>query len=105
EHSILGSFTLPRGIRIFPEQALSDGGSTVSTVAYFNLYDERDYRRESTFVFEGENWNGEWVSWQQFTAPYPAPCWKYVDRTATSRNDFAFCGNFIVLRLADVYLM
>ncbi|MFC3196804.1 RagB/SusD family nutrient uptake outer membrane protein [Parapedobacter deserti] len=105
EHSILGSFSLPRGIRIFPEQTASDGGSTVSTVAYFNLYDERDYRRESTFVYEGESFNGQWLSWEQFPTPYPAPCWKYVDRTATSRNDFAFCGNFIVLRLADVYLM
>ncbi len=105
EHSIYGSFSLPRGIRIFPEQAASDGGSTVSTIAYFNLYDERDYRRESTFVYEGEDFNGQWLSWEQFTVPYPAPCWKYVDRTATARNDFAFCGNFIVLRLADVYLM
>jgi len=105
EHSIYGSFSLPRGIRIFPEQAASDGGSTVSTVAYFELYDERDYRRESTFVYEGENFNGQWLSWEQFTVPYPAPCWKYLDRTATSRNDVAFCGNFIVLRLADVYLM
>jgi len=105
ELSILGSFTMPRGIRIFPEQPASDGGTIVSTVDFFNLYDERDYRRESTFVFEGENFSGQWVSWQQFTIPNPAPCWKYLDRTAATRNEFAFGGNFIVLRLADVYLM
>src|SRR5690606_28560518 len=67
--------------------------------------EEDDYRRESTVVTEGRNTNGEWVSWEQFQIPYPAPCLKYVDRTATTRNEFAFCGNFIVLRLADVYLM
>lgn len=105
EHSILGAFSLPRGIRLIDEQSPSDGGGIVSTVEYFSLYDENDYRRESTLVTEGRNLDGEWVSWEQFTYPYPAPCWKYVDRTATTRNEFAFGGNFIVLRLADVYLM
>lgn len=105
EHSILGSFTLPRGIRLIEEQNPSDGGAIVSTIEYFNLYDKDDYRRESTLVTEGVNLDGEWVSWEEFSTPYPAPCWKYVDRTVTSRSAFAFSGNFIVLRLADVYLM
>ncbi|HVX00198.1 MAG TPA: RagB/SusD family nutrient uptake outer membrane protein, partial [Candidatus Babeliaceae bacterium] len=45
EHSILGSFTMPRGIKLFPNQSASDGG-IVSTVAFFDLYNEDDYRRE-----------------------------------------------------------
>jgi hypothetical protein len=105
EHSILGAFSMPRGIFLFPEQGPSDGGGIVSTVSYFNLYPEEDYRRESTFVTEGPNRAGDWLTWPQFQFPYPAPTWKYVDRTATTRNEFEFCGNFIVLRLADVYLM
>lgn len=105
EHSMLGSFTLPRGIQLFAEQTPSDGGAIVSTVEYFNLYSEDDYRRESTLVFEGFDFDGVWKTWQEFTNPYPAPCMKYVDRTATTRNGFEWCGNFIVLRLADVYLM
>lgn len=105
ELSVLGSFTLPKGIRLIEAQTPSDGGGIVSTIPFFNLYEEDDYRRESTVVTEGRNTNGEWVSWKQFQIPYPAPCLKYVDRTATTRNEFAFCGNFIVLRLADVYLM
>lgn len=105
EHSVLGSFSMPRGIFLFPEQGASDGGSIVSTVEFFNLYPADDYRRESTFVTQGPNRAGNMVTWQQFQFPYPAPTWKYVDRTATTRNEFEFCGNFIVLRLADVYLM
>lgn len=105
EHSPLGAFTMARGIKLFEEQGPSDGGSIVSTVEYFNLYKDGDYRRESTFVTEGPDFDGEWLTWQQFTNPYPAPCWKYVDRTATTRNGFEWGGNFIVLRLADVYLM
>ncbi|MGV3763947.1 RagB/SusD family nutrient uptake outer membrane protein [Parapedobacter sp.] len=105
EHSPLGAFTMPRGIKLFEEQGPSDGGSIVSTVAYFNLYDEEDYRRESTFVTEGVDFDGQWLTWPQFTNPYPAPCWKYVDQTATDRNQYEWGGNFIVLRLADVYLM
>ncbi|QEC52359.1 putative outer membrane starch-binding protein [Anseongella ginsenosidimutans] len=105
EHSPLGAFTMPRGIKMFEEQGPSDGGSIVSTVEYFNLYQEQDYRRESTFVTEGTTFDGEYLTWQQFVNPYPAPCLKYVDRTATSRNGFEWGGNFIVLRLADLYLM
>lgn len=105
EHSPFGSFAMPRGIFLFPEQGPTDGGGIVSTVEYFNLYPEEDYRRESTFVTEGPNRNGDWLTWQQFQFPFPTPTWKYVDRTATDRNAFEFCGNFIVLRLADVYLM
>jgi hypothetical protein len=104
-HSIFGSFTMPRGIKLFPEQGKSDGGSMVCTVAYFNLYDSSDYRRESTVVSEGVDFTGKHLTWQNFQVPFPAPCWKYVDRTATDRNQFEFGGNFIVLRLADVYLM
>ncbi|WP_257669221.1 RagB/SusD family nutrient uptake outer membrane protein [Parapedobacter tibetensis] len=105
ELSPLGAFSMPRGIKLFEEQGPSDGGGIVSTVDYFNLYQEEDYRRESTFVTGGVNFEGEWLTWQQFTNPYPAPCLKYIDRTATSRNGFEWGGNFIVLRLADVYLM
>jgi len=104
EHSILGSFTMPKGIKLFPNQSASDGG-IVCTVAYFDLYNADDYRRESTFVSEGVDFSGKHLTWQQFPTPFPAPCWKYVDRTATDRAAFEFCGNFIVLRLADVYLM
>lgn len=105
EHSPLGSFSMPRGIFLFPQQGPTDGGGIVSTVEYFSLYPEEDYRRESTFVTEGPNKNGDWLTWQQFEFPYPTPTWKYVDRTATTRNGFEWGGNFIVLRLADVYLM
>ena len=37
--------------------------------------------------------------------PYPSPAKKYIDKTATTRDAGAFSGNFVVLRLADVYLM
>lgn len=105
ELSVLGSFTLPRGIRLVEAQTASDGGGIVSKLPFFNLYDADDYRRECTVVTEGRNTNNQWVSWERFQIPYPAPCLKYVDLTATTRNEFAFCGNFIILRLADVYLM
>lgn len=105
EHSMFGSFSMPRGIKLFPEQGATDGGGIVSSVEYFQLYDAGDYRRESTFVTEGPDFDGEWLSWEQFTYPYPTPTLKYVDQTATDRNGFEWCGNFIVLRLADVYLM
>ncbi len=106
KQSVFGQFTLPRDIvGLVPEAGQTGESQIVSEVAFFNRYDDRDYRKESTFITSGTNRQGQQVSWQQFTFPFPAPAWKYVDRTATSRNAYAFNANYVVLRLADVYLM
>jgi len=106
KQSIFGQFTLPRDIvGLVPEEGQTGESQIVSEVAFFNRYDDRDYRKESTFITEGTNREGQQVNWQQFTFPFPAPAWKYVDRTATTRNTYAFNANYVVLRLADVYLM
>lgn len=106
KQSIFGQFTLPRDIvGLVPEAGQTGESQIVSEIAFFDRYDDRDYRKESTFITSGTNRQGEDVSWQQFTFPFPAPAWKYVDRTATTRNGYAFNANFVVLRLADVYLM
>ncbi|PPL02183.1 Starch-binding associating with outer membrane [Parapedobacter indicus] len=106
KQSIFGQFTLPRDIvGLVPEAGQTGESQIVSEIAFFNRYDDRDYRKESTFITSGINRQGEEVTWQQFTFPFPAPAWKYVDRTATTRNAYAFNANYVVLRLADVYLM
>ncbi|MEX2569453.1 MAG: RagB/SusD family nutrient uptake outer membrane protein [Cyclobacteriaceae bacterium] len=105
-HTIFGQFTIPRDIiGLVPEEGQTGNSDIVSEINYFNLYDDRDYRKESTFVTEGVNRQGEHVTWESFTFPYPHPAWKYVDQTSSSRNGYAFSANFVVLRLADVYLM
>ncbi|GGG89495.1 membrane protein [Parapedobacter pyrenivorans] len=106
KQSVFGQFTLPRDIvGLVPEAGQTGESQIVSEIAFFNRYDDRDYRKESTFITAGTNRQGEEVGWQQFTFPFPAPAWKYVDRTATTRNAYAFNANYVVLRLADVYLM
>ncbi len=106
KQSVFGQFTLPRDIiGLVPEEGQTGESQIVSEIAFFNRYDDRDYRKESTFITSGINRQGEEVNWQQFTFPFPAPAWKYVDRTATTRNAYAFNANYVVLRLADVYLM
>lgn len=106
KQSVFGQFTLPRDIvGLVPEAGQTGESQIVSEIAFFNRYDDRDYRKESTFITSGINRQGEEVSWQQFTFPFPAPAWKYVDKTATTRNAYAFNANYVVLRLADVYLM
>ncbi|SIN71710.1 RagB/SusD family nutrient uptake outer membrane protein [Chitinophaga niabensis] len=105
ELSILGSFSLPRGMYVIPGQAASDGGSIVSEVAYFNRYPDNDYRKECTFYISGPDKNGNTITWQQLAVPYPSPAKKYINKTSTTRDAAAFSGNFVVLRLSDVYLM
>ena len=106
ELSIFGIFTLP--IDIFgyiPEEGATGNSDIVSEIGYYNMYDDQDYRKASTFITEGPTAEGDTVNWQQFTYPFPHPAWKYVDQTATTRSGYAFNGNFFILRLADVYLM
>lgn len=106
EHSIFGQFMLPRDIvDLVPEAGQTGESNIVSEIAYFNRYDDRDYRKESTFITEGVNRQGQAVTWQQFTYPFPAPAWKYVNKESTTRSGYAFSANYVVLRLADVYLI
>lgn len=105
-HSILGQFTLPIDILGYvPEEGQVGNSDIVSEIEYFELYNEEDYRTESTFILEGLNRNGDWVPWTEFTYPFPHPAWKYVDQSSNTRSGYAFSGNFVVLRLADLYLM
>lgn len=105
-HSVLGQFTLPINVMgIVPEAGQSGNSDIVSEIEYFNLYDDRDYRKESTFITEGLNRLGVVTDWTKFTYPFPHPAWKYVDQSSGTRSGFAFSGNYTVLRLADVYLM
>ncbi len=105
ELSIFGAFALPRGMLVVPGQAASDGGGIASEVAYFNRYPDNDYRKECTFYTSGPDKNGNTVTWQQLAVPYPSPARKYVNKNAATRDAAAFGGNFVVLRMADVYLM
>lgn len=105
ELSIFGAFALPRGMLVVPGQAASDGGGIAAEVAYFNRYPDNDYRKECTFYTSGPDKNGNTITWQQLAVPYPSPARKYVNKNATTRDAAAFGGNFVVLRLADVYLM
>lgn len=105
EHSILGQFTEPQGIYGYIPENATGNSDIASEVAYFNLYNDQDYRKESTFITEGYTKTGQLISWQQFTYPYPAPALKYVDQSSSTRSGYAFSANFVVLRLADVYLM
>lgn len=105
ELSIFGAFALPRGMLVVPGQAASDGGGIAAEVAYFNRYPDNDYRKECTFYTSGPDKNGNTVTWQQLAMPYPSPARKYVNKNATTRDAAAFGGNFVVLRMADVYLM
>ncbi|WP_168208721.1 RagB/SusD family nutrient uptake outer membrane protein [Chitinophaga sp. XS-30] len=105
EHSILGAFSLPRGMIVVPGQTASDGGSIACELAYFNKYPDDDYRKECTFYTSGPDRNGNTITWQQLSVPYPSPAKKYIDKTAATRDAAAFSGNFVMLRLADVYLM
>lgn len=105
-HTIFGQFTLPRDIiGLVPEVGQTGNSDIVSEIPFFNLYDNRDYRKESTFITEGVNRQGEHVTWREFTFPFPHPAWKYVDKSSNTRNGYAFSANFVILRLADVYLM
>jgi len=106
KHSTFGHFMLPRDILgIYPEAGQAGSSGYVSEVAYFNLYDDRDYRKESTFITHGRNRNGQDIPWTQFTIPFPSPAKKYIHKYGESRNVIGFSANFVVLRLADVYLM
>ena len=105
-HTIFGQFTLPLDIIGYvPEEGQTGSSNMVAEVNYFNLYDDRDYRKEMTFITEGVNRNGELVQWTEFTYPFPHPAWKYVDQSNSTRSGYAFSANYVVLRLADVYLM
>jgi hypothetical protein len=106
EHSIFGQFTLPLDIvGLVPEQNQTGESQVVSEIEFFNKFNNNDYRKESTFITSGKRRNGQVVTWQQFTYPYPAPAWKFVNQEATTRSGYAFSTNFPILRLADVYLM
>ena len=105
ELCVLGSFSLPRGMYVIPGQAASDGGSIVSEVPYFNKYPDNDYRKECTFYTSGPDKNGNTITWQQLAVPYPSPAKKYINKTSTTRDAAAFSANFVVLRIADVYMM
>lgn len=105
EHSIFGQFTQPSGIYGYIPESATGNSDIASEVAYFNLYSDSDYRKESTFITDGYTKNGQYRTWQNFTYPYPAPAWKYCDQTSSTRSGYAFSANFVVLRLADVYLM
>ncbi|RPD41219.1 RagB/SusD family nutrient uptake outer membrane protein [Chitinophaga barathri] len=105
EHSILGAFSLPRGMFVVPGQAASDGGSIAAEVDYFNKYPDGDYRKQCTFYTSGPDKNGNTITWQQLAVPYPSPARKYINKNASTRDAAAFSGNFVVLRMADVYLM
>ncbi|MRG44959.1 RagB/SusD family nutrient uptake outer membrane protein [Chitinophaga sp. SYP-B3965] len=105
ELNAVGAFCLPRGMYVIPTQTASDGGSIGSEVAYFNRYPDNDYRKECTFYTVGPDKNGNPITWQQLAVPYPSPAKKYVNKNATTRDAAAFSGNFVLLRLSDVYLM
>lgn len=106
EHSVFGQFTLPRDIiGLVPEAGQTGESNVVSEIAFFNRYDDQDYRKESTFITQGTNRQNKVVTWREFTYPFPAPAWKFVNTKATTRNGYAFSANFPILRLADVYLM
>ncbi len=106
EHSVYGQFTLPRDIvGLVPEAGQTGESNIASEIGFFNKYNDLDYRKESTFITQGTNRQGNVVSWQQFTYPFPAPAWKFVNKAATTRSAYAFSANVVILRLADVYLM
>lgn len=106
EQSIYGQFTLPRNIVGYvPEAGVSGESNIVAEIPFFNKFNDLDYRKESTFITSGKNAQGQTLTWEQFTYPYPAPAWKFVNKKATTRNAYAFGANVIILRLADVYLM
>ncbi|MBO9154710.1 RagB/SusD family nutrient uptake outer membrane protein [Chitinophaga sp. GCM10012297] len=105
EHSIFGSFSLPRGMLVIPGQTASDGGGIAAEVQFFNKYPDDDYRKECTFYTSGPDKNGNTVTWQQLAVPYPSPAKKYINKNGATRDISSFSGNFTVLRLADVYLM
>jgi len=105
-HTIFGIFMLPSDIYGYIPGEGNDGNSDmVSEIDYFNKYDDEDYRKECTFITEGVNAEGDTIPWQEFTFPYPHPAWKYVDQSSSTRSGYAFSGNNVILRLADVYLM
>ena len=105
EQSVFGQFTLPRDIvGLVPEAGQTGESNIASEVGFFNKYNNLDYRKESTFITQGTNRQGNVVTWQQFTYPFPAPAWKFVNKNATTRNAYAFSANIVILRLADLYL-
>ena len=105
-NSIFGHFMLPRDILgFYPEADQAGEGTIFSEIAFFNLFNENDYSKESTFITEGTNRQGQHITWQQFTYPYPHAAKKYIGEDGLSRNERGFSANFMILRLADVYLM
>ena len=106
EQSVYGQFTLPRDIiGLVPEAGQTGESNIASEIGFFNKYNNLDYRKESTFITQGTNRQNKVVPWQQFTYPYPAPAWKFVNKNSATRNGYAFSANIVILRLADIYLM
>lgn len=101
----MAQFALPSGVYgLVPENAT--GESRFGTEpAFFNAISDSDYRKESTYITSGKDISGNTITWKNWPFPYPSPALKLIDQTSSTRSGYAFSANFVVLRLADVYLM
>ena len=78
----------------------------VSEAGFFNLFDARDYRRETTFVYRGTNSEGDSIGYDSFARTFPHCPQKFVDASNPGdRSGYSFSANIMILRYADVILM
>lgn len=103
--SSVGQFALPSGVYgLVPENATGESWFGAEK-PFYNAFNAKDYRKESTFITSGKDVNGETFTWTKWPFPYPSPASKFINKTSATRSGYAFGANFVVLRLADVYLM
>ncbi|GAA4317827.1 RagB/SusD family nutrient uptake outer membrane protein [Compostibacter hankyongensis] len=111
DREIGGSFTsaaqfaLPSGVYgLVPENATGEswfGGDR----DFYNSISDQDYRKASTFITSGKDIDGNDLYYTSWPFPYPSPARKFINPESTTRSGYAFGTNYVVLRLADVYLM
>ncbi len=103
--SSVGQFALPSGVfGLVPENATGESYFGAERT-FYNSFNAKDYRKESTFINSVTDANGNVIKYTSWQFPYPSPAPKFINKTSTTRSGYAFSANFIVLRLADVYLM
>jgi SusD family. len=105
EFSSMAHFALPSGVYgIVPENATGESRFGAERT-YYNKFNAKDYRKQSTFITSGFDINGNPLNWLQWPFPNPSPAKKLINETSNTRSGFAFSSNYLIIRLADVYLM
>lgn len=101
----IAQFALPSGVYgLVPENATGESWFGADKTFYKSINDS-DYRKAATFITEGKNVHGDDITYTSWPFPYPSPARKYINPASSTRSGYAFGTNYVVLRLADVYLM